>query len=314
MLMFDGLIGHTLWRQFESRNYPSTFGRITYSKVTREAEIRYHYEVNGQSFDGARLQYSARSASQDWARRVVDDHPVGSKAQVYFNAKDPADSLLFPGWNGVDIFSLLFLTPFNMVALGLWASVAGLLRERIFRPVAGGVKIIADGVQTRIRVPQWGAFLSGAIGAGGTAFISIFIVGFSTGFDPSFGLAATFLFLAVAGGIGAFVWQWRKIHSGDDDLIVNEASGVVELPETCGRKQRITVNVCDIAGITVEKIEHRSSKGGISYTYVPTLQLRKARRQKLADWGDKMKAEAFSEWLRKKLGLNTPDVEDPRLS
>jgi hypothetical protein len=198
--------------------------------------------------------------------------------------------------------------------LVFWLVGADRLREWLFKPVAGGVKIIADGMQTRIRLPQISAGICGAIGLGGVSFASIFIgLLFSEG-HPSFGFALIFLLLAIACGIGAYAWQWRKIQSGDDDLILNEASGVVELPKTYGRKQRITVNVSDIAWIMAETIEHRGSKGGVSYTYAPTLYSRGAEKQKLADWGDKMKADAFSEWLQNKLGLKALDVEDQRFS
>jgi hypothetical protein len=55
----------------------------------------------------------------------------------------------------------------------------------------------------------------------------------------------------------------------------------------------------------LEVIAHQGSKGGVSYTYAPTLWLRGGLDggQKLADWSDKMKAEAFTEWLRERLGL-----------
>lgn len=324
VLIFDVVFGISLWHQFESRYYSSTTGRITHSELTHsrtskggtayDADIHYHYEVSGQAFDGTRVRYSPASSSRDWAAHVVDERPVGSETQVYFNPRNPGDSLLLPGWDGLDVFSILFLLPFNMVALGFWISLAGLLRERLLRPIAGGVRIMTDGVQTRIRLPQYSPILCGAIGTGGTSFVSIFIVGFPSGFHPSFGFAAAFLFLAIAGGIGAYVWQWRKIRSGDDDLIINEASGIIELPETYGRKKRISVNASDIAGITVEAIAHRGSKGGVSYTYAPTLQLRHSGKKKIADWGDKMKADAFSEWLRNKLGLKALDLEDQRLS
>jgi hypothetical protein len=41
---------------------------------------------------------------------------------------------------------------------------------------------------------------------------------------------------------------------------------------------------------------------------------RAAGGQKLADWSDKMKAEAFTDWLRQRLGLSNVACErSPRL-
>jgi hypothetical protein len=89
-------------------------------------------------------------------------------------------------------------------------------------------------------------------------------------------------------------------------LILDESSRTIELPLTFDRKERITVNVADITSLSVEKIEHRSNKGGISYTYEPTLGVggTAVSVQKLADWSDEMKANAFTDWLRQKLNPN----------
>jgi len=99
-------------------------------------------------------------------------------------------------------------------------------------------------------------------------------------------------------------WRWQKVQTGIDDLVINEAGRSLELPETFGRHERITVSLADIEDFSVEQIVHRSSKGGISYTYAPTLRLRgpQAGEQKLVDWSDKVKADDFAAWLRTQLG------------
>ena len=68
----------------------------------------------------------------------------------------------------------------------------------------------------------------------------------------------------------------------------------------------MTVAVSEIENLTVEVVEHRGRRGSVSYSYAPTFRLRgeAAGHQKLADWSDKMKAEAFTDWLRQKLGLS----------
>jgi hypothetical protein len=109
-------------------------------------------------------------------------------------------------------------------------------------------------------------------------------------------------------GFGVYWWQRRKINSGIDDLLLDEPSRSLELPLTFGRKARVAARVTDIKSLYVEKIEHRSNKGGISYTYAPTLYLAgtEPSAQKLADWSDELKANEFAEWLRQKLGPNIP--------
>lgn len=316
VLIPDAQLGKILWQQFESRNYPSTTGRITQSEVRRwkttkgdtvtEADIQYHYEVNGQAFDGTRLRYSVGSG-QMWVTQIVSQHPAGSETQVYFNPKEPTDSLLSPGLDGLDIFCVLFLMPIHMLGLAFLAAVISM--RRWFKPVAGGIKIIADGNQTRIRFPHASPVFFAALAAFLASGVSIFLVGGSLFFFRAIWIASVFLFLSIASGIAVYVWRWQKIRSSGD-LIINEASGFIDLPETCGRKERMKVYISDIAGIAVEAIEDRNRKGAVSYRYEPTLQLRNAEKQIIAGWPGKTQADAFSEWLGKKLGLKALDVED----
>ena len=235
---------------------------------------------------------------------------------MFYSPRNPQDAVLSPGVEGSDLFEVLFSMPFNMVMLGMWTWLWGWLRERIFRPVAGGVRIITEGPRTNIRLPEYGAIVWCMVAVGGLSFVSVFILGFSSGFHPSFPAASVVLFGVAAAGAGAYWRQWRIIHSGDDDLILDEGARTIELPETCGRKNRMTSAFAGIENLTLEVIAHQGSKGGVSYTYAPTLWLRDraAGGQKLADWSDKMKAEAFTDWLRQRLGLSNVACErSPRL-
>jgi len=316
VLFFDGLMAHGIFKQLESRHYLVAAGKVTHSEVkshhgskggtTYEAVINYRFEVGGQMFTGARLRYSAGSSSDSTAaRNLVDAHPEGAKVQVFYNTDNPEDSLLLPGISGVDFMPVLFLTPFNAIMLGFWIWIGGWLRERLFRPVAGGMKIITDGIFTRVRLPQFSAVGWGLVTTGGLGFIFMFIVAFSTKMQPSVGLVLAVIVVIYLAGVGVYLWQRQKISSGIDDLILNEAARTLDLPQMFERKQRVTVGIADIESLTVEKIEHCSSKGAISYTYATTLRLRGTEpgEQKLADWSDKVKADDFAEWLRKQLGL-----------
>jgi hypothetical protein len=317
VLVFDGLMVHNIFKQFESRHYPFVMGTVTHSEVTIHhgskggttygAVINYRFDVGGQTFTGSRLRYNTVSSSNEaTARGIVDAHPAGAAVQVFYNPGNPQDSLLFSGIIGADFILVLFLTPFNAVMLGLWIWIGGWLRERLFRPVAGGMKIVTDGMFTRVRLPQYGAAGWGLVATGGLGFVAVFVVGFSTQMQPSFAIILTTIAMVYLGGLGVFVWQWKKIGSGMDDLIINEAARSLDLPQTFGRKGRVTVNIADIGSLTVEEIVHRSSKGGISYTYAPILRLRgtESGEQKLAEWSDNLKADDFAQWLCKQLGLS----------
>jgi hypothetical protein len=149
----------------------------------------------------------------------------------------------------------------------------------------------------------WGLAATGALG-----FISIFAVGVATKMEPSIPVALSAIALVYAAGFAVYLGRQQKINSGVDDVIINESARRLELPLTFGRKERVGVNCADIACLSVEMIEHRGNKGGVSYTYAPTLRLRQAdlAPQKLADWSDKLKADEFASWLRGRLGANIP--------
>lgn len=322
VVLFDVHVGRNLCNQFAYRTYPTVTGEIIHSEVTQHrgskggttygVDIRYRYAVNDRHFEGKRYRYSAESSSDwSWAERAVAGHPVGSQAQVFYSPRNPQNSVLSPGVEGSDLILVLFLMPFNMVMIGMWTWLGGWVRERIFRPVAGGVRIITEGPRTNIRLPEYGAMVWCMMTVGGLSFVSVLILGFASGFHPSFPAACVVLLVVAAAGAGAYWRQWRIIHSGDDDLILDEGARTIELPETCGRKDRVTSAFAEIESLTLEVVAHQGSKGGVSYTYAPTLWLRDraAGGQKLADWSDKMKAEAFTDWLRQRLGVSNVPCE-----
>lgn len=314
VLGFDGLMARNMFKQFESRRYAVTTGKVTHSEVKSSrgskggtsytAVIKYSYEVDGKGFTGTRFRYNQNSSDATYANDLVDARPAGAMVQVFYHPDNPQDSLLLPGINGSDFMMVLFLTPFNAVMLGFWMWIGSWLRQQLFRPVAGGVKIMADTRYTRIRLPKIRAVVGGMATTGGLGFVSVFIVGFSSKMQPSLALALGAIGVVYLTGAGVYFWQWRKIHTGIDDLVINHSARTIDLPQTFGRKQRVLVNIADVVSLTVEEVMHRSSKGGISYTYAPTLHLQGPERgeQKIADWSDKLRADNFADWLRNELG------------
>ena len=230
---------------------------------------------------------------------------MGAMVQVFYNPENPRDSLLFPGIEGSDLLLVLFLTPFNAVMLAFWMGIGGWLRQRLLKPAAGGVRIVASGAVTRVRLPKSRPLVWALGTTGGLGFVSVFIVGFSSQMQPSIGFVLPAIAIVYFVGAGVYLWHWRKIHSGIYDLVINQSTRTLELPQTYGRNHRLTVNITDIESFIVEELAHTGSKGGTSYTYAPTLFLRRPNRaeQKLADWYDKVRADCFADWFRKQLGL-----------
>jgi hypothetical protein len=310
--MGDCSMGHDYYKQFESRNFLCVTGTITHSELQTHtskgntyytAVINYVYKVSGQTFTGDRLVYTEDGPGLS-EPTIVSDHPVGSAVQVYYNSRNPRDSLLYPGGAASGFQWVLGLTPFNMVAIGFWAWISGWLRLRMFKPVAGGAKIIEDGMITRVRLPRWGAFWWWLVTTGGLGFVSLVIMGISEQLNLPIAPALPSIFTIYLAGIGVYIWRRLKIKSGAEDLIINEGTRTLELPLTLGRKERMMVGFRDIQDLTVKPVEHNGGKGK-SISFAPTLSLRGNQpEQKLAEWPDPLKAVNFTVWLREKTGVS----------
>lgn len=315
---FDGFILYNQFRQIRATGFPQTTGTVTRSEVTRHrgskggttygVKIEYTYRINGTTFEGGRFRYGNFSSSDSgWAHTAVRDNPVGASIPVFYNPQNPGDAVLKPGANGGDLFLILFLTPFNMIMLGLWAAAFTTIRSK-FRPsVAGGVKWTGDGRFIRVRLPRYSPLVSCLVVIGVGSFISIFVVGISTGFHPSMRAMLITWVILLGCGIGVATWVHMKQSRGSSDLVINQAERTVELPATFGRKQRQTVSCSAISGIGVETIARRGSKGGTSYSYAVMLQ-QAGGGEKLTDWHDEQRAESFAAWLRERMPLGEPEA------
>jgi hypothetical protein len=312
-LLFDGILLVPMARQLSAMNFPSTEGTILSSEVTdHEGEdgtthgvsVRYAYSVGGHDYIGNRYRYDTSSSSDSaWAYRVVEARPSGTKVKVFYNPSRPEDAVLATGLLGSDLFQLTFMTPFNAAMLGFgWAGWMK-LRQRWFKPPAGGVKIITDLRKTRARLNVYSPLAAGAATGTLLAFLSIFVICIAAGgFHPSMRTMIVTWSVILAGGIAAGVWHGSQIVSGKYDLIIDELGSALELPLTHGRKARRRVPFAGVQGVRVEKFRKGASDGQ-PWIYAPTLEIAGSdpESERLVGWQDEAKAQAFAGWLREKL-------------
>ena len=310
--VFDGFAGYSAVNQFRALSFSTVTGVISSSKMTEQSDsdgtthgvdIRYHYEVDQHPYDGDRYRYAAGSSSDSaWAQKAVARYSEGSEVKVFYNPKDPSESVLSPGLDGANYMFILFLTPFNMVMLGFWGAGISALASKFSKSPNGGVKVIQDGRLLRVRLPRYPALTSGLATTGLIAFIEMFPIAFlGGGFHPKIPLVRIALVIAYGTGAAMIVWQGQKILRGLADLTIDESSGEIELPATFGRKERLVLRAADIVDVKMETIANQGSEGGTSYTYAPTLRLRNHQSVKLAEWYTQSKAQAFVDWLRPRL-------------
>jgi hypothetical protein len=114
LAFFDGPLAKQMVDQYLSTKYPSTAGQVTQSGIGNYEthgskfihihyfpDVGYSYEINGQKYEGRRFCY-ARYYSEEFSQKVAELHPVGSQIQVFYNPKNPQDTVLSAGFGQVD--------------------------------------------------------------------------------------------------------------------------------------------------------------------------------------------------------------------
>lgn len=68
------------------------------SSTRYKPNVAYTYEVNGQQYSGSKVNYDllASGMSQSYAQQIAAKYKVGQEVTVYYNPKNPADSMLNP--------------------------------------------------------------------------------------------------------------------------------------------------------------------------------------------------------------------------
>jgi hypothetical protein len=145
--------------------------------TTHGIDIAYHYNIAHHRYNSTRLRFGKMSSSDNWASDMLQQFPVRSHPTAYVNPNDPTDSVLLRGPDGLDFFLLLFLTPFTMAMLGLWTGIIVLFLPK---SAPRHFNIYENGPITRFRPTRLLPFIAFIATLGLSAFISIFIIGFSS--------------------------------------------------------------------------------------------------------------------------------------
>lgn len=114
----------------DSMSWPSAVGLVEFSSVeqrrnddstTYEAEILYHYEVEGVVYSSNRISFGNVSTSNpNEARRFVNEFPVDSEVTVFYSAGDPEKSVLKPGVHAGTYFMPIFGLIFALCGIGMF--------------------------------------------------------------------------------------------------------------------------------------------------------------------------------------------------
>ena len=312
VLIFDGIFLAPAWRQLKARDYVPVEATIRSSEVTVHSDgegttyglkMAYEYSVGDTEYIGNKYRYGRFSSSDRWAYRVVDSHPPGRKVTAYYNPHNPGDAVLSVGIGGSDLFMALFLTPFNVVMLGLWCAGATLTWRKWFKPAFGAVKIATSLRRTRVRLVEFPTLAVPAGVLAVSSFLSVFVVApFYGGFHPSLRVMMVTWSVVLALTFCFTIWHVILRFSGKYDLVLDELGGWVDLPATNGRKTRRRVGLKAITAARIETLREPKRSDDSPPRYALILELSEnPQKETLVKWGSLEKTTALANWLRTKL-------------
>lgn len=317
VMVFNGFIGYGIYQNYQAQSYLETTGVVTRSEVERSrtsdgtsyrADIEYRYAIDGQTYTSDQHVYGEiGSSNYSWANKAVRKFPQGKEVIVYYNPADLEDAVLDRSFESLPWFVLLFLTPFNLVMIGLWWACGYSFWRSMFGPeegTVGGCDIVQDGFTTRVKIGRSHPLIAGGIGIGIVSFISIFALGLSDLSDNLYALAGAVILMVFAGLAGAY-WQVSRNSSGQRDLVLDRANMKLIVPARfMGKPTELSLMTLNSVGIKYV----RGQKGSIRYaptvTYVDEHEIR--QEVALCQWNNEKAAEELVEWLRQELGLQAP--------
>jgi len=271
---------------FEVRSLAEAPGRILESRVderhgddtTYGVAVRYEFEVDGVRHEGTTFRLAQLyTSNRDAAAREVARLPRGAAVNVLYAPKDPTLSTLRSGSGGSEWFFAFFLTPFNMVGVGLAAACVSLLRARRLGPGDPGRAVIDEGDRVRLvlgPLPPWGS-ACGAVAL--VSFVVMLVVGLGWSFSPPAALVFLSYILTGAAGLAAYVYARRRATSGRDDLVIDRRAGRVYLPMKAGERERVACAVSEVAEVVVTSREETDSEGDAVTRFEPALRVRAAQ-------------------------------------
>ncbi len=295
----------------QSYSYAETSGVITSSameehgaseETTYTAQIMYSYTVSGQNFAGIRISDGPMSGTRRQTQPIVDRYPAGATVKVYYDPANPSEAVLEKGISGHTFYITIVFMPFLAAFSGLWRLVRAQSRDASGTARAGGAWVIEEELRTRVRLPFLSPSAVALFGVGVSSFIAIFVVIYTAGQSPSPTFVGCVWLVILAITAALYFPYSRKVESGKYDLILDFAGSSVLFPQTLGRKEEKRVPLMDVESVNVETVERRSDNA-TTYVWAPALQLKsRGKPERLIEWGNRQKAEAFAAWLGEKLG------------
>jgi len=271
-------------RNLLALNWPTTAGVIEDSDVrvertedgeTSRVDVTFSYEIDGRRFTSTIRRFGDTRADDGFADEWTEAHPEGATVTVYYDPARPGRAILEPGITGMDLFVVMFITPFNAVAVGaLWFVMTAGLRKIRSKPPA--VRIAQRGWRLGVKLPVTAPIATAGIAIAVASFAMIFVIGFTAGFHPPLWgmvIAWTVVLLLAA---TLYVRDRIRMSLGMYDLGLREESGEIVLPITDDRKANEAVPVERVEKAWVRFRRGSNFDGDVNHRHIAMLVVRDA--------------------------------------
>jgi hypothetical protein len=94
-------------KAIETKSWPTTNGIVLSSEVKRgnnskgspkfEPVINYTYEIGSEEHSSNKYSSTIARGSSMWAKEIIVQYPDNSEIEVFYNPKNPKESVLDPG-------------------------------------------------------------------------------------------------------------------------------------------------------------------------------------------------------------------------
>ncbi|RKH73412.1 DUF3592 domain-containing protein [Corallococcus aberystwythensis] len=313
----DLLATANMVRQVQAERWPSVPGTITRSEVeavrsskggtTYGPKVAYRYSVDGQRYEGGTDRSAAwRTSNPRDAERQVARFPIGATVPVYYQPGKPSETVLQPGLRSTDLFVLMILLPFNLVALWLGALVGWALMPE---PPLVSPFVREDGSEgvtlERQSMLSW-VFLA----MGGSALACVVIAGIAGGLNAPLPVGMGAWGVVIACGVLAGRWVRARRKAGHYDLRIHAQAKSLSLPPFSGREHRLDLRWRDTRSLRVEPRVHerkgrKETRYALAIEYATTDGLE--QQTDIASFTRQEQAEALADWL----GARLPHLDRP---
>lgn len=297
----DCQIGSNLRLQLGARSWPKVVATVDSSRVFVDdsgdgvsyiPKISYHYQVEGRSYVGDRVRWGFNFTTRKWADQVVATRPVGGQVELAVNPANPSESVLMQGLEPGDGQAVLFLLPFNCIALGL------LLSPWLLRPLAAGYPESRQRGRLYLHIHYRNPLASALLAIFGFSFATVFVNAIAFRMLVTTGVnQLEFLGIGLAGLVAA----WKAFQSNHDlgrAVEVDPRLQSISLPAV-GRR-----TWTEITRFGVEDEVGRDSDGDTTHTFWITMHTPTGEQQRIHKAGSQEVAERAAQWLNRAADRN----------